>query len=195
MSKRDYVCTLIAWTIAHELFHADQLISIVAYNHNPDYKYKMEGDVQRSSYDWIMKNTRKLGEIGRFKCQIRYISSENLPDESDYRKASVKEYYLQTIANVILRDLELFKKLTVFFNDNEADSILMIFNNIDSVYIKDNKKYLEENVGIFSQLAYKYAGQYNQYSVKISTSLLENKKCIVNIQCTNQMVDVMRFRK
>ena len=195
MSKRDYICTLIAWTIAHELFHADQLISMVVYNRDPDYKYKVEGDVQRSSHDWISKNTRKLGEIGNFKCQIRYIGSENLPDWSDYRKASAKEYYLQTIANVILRDLDLFRKLTVFHNDDEADSILVIFNNMDSVYIKDNKKYLKENVGLFSQLAYKYAGQYNQYSVKISTSILENKKCIINIQCTNQMVDAMRFKQ
>ena len=168
---------------------------MMTYNHDPQYKLKVEGDVQRISYDWIMNNTRKLGEIGDFKCQIRYIRSEVLPDVSDYRRASVKEYYLQTIANVILRDLQLFGQLTIFHNDDDTDSILVIFNNTDSVYIKQNGKYLSESVGLFSQLAYKYAGQYNQYSVNIRCNIYENKNGIVNIQCTNQMVDVMRFRK
>lgn len=195
VGRHDYICTMIAWTIAHELFHADQLISMMTYNHDPQYKLKVEGDVQRASYDWIMNNSRKLGEIGNFKCQIRYITAEVLPDVSDYRKATVKEYYLQTIANVILRDLQLFSQLEIFHNDNSTNSILVVFNNTDSVYIKQNGQYLAENVGLFSQLTYKYAGQYNRYSVSIASKMYENRNWILNIQCTEPMVDVMRFRK
>ena len=195
MSKRDYIFTIIAWSIAHELFHADQLISMVAYNHDPTYRLKVEGDVQRASYDWVYKNRKKLSELGNFNCKIAFISSEILPPVSDYRKASAKEFYFQTIANIILRDLELFNQLTILKNDNDTDSILVVFNKQDSIMIKEKGMYKDDRIKQFSDLAYKYAGQYVRYSVSIATQLYNNKSCIVDITITDQLVEMMRFKK
>lgn len=195
MDKKDYICTIIAWSIAHELFHADQLISMMTYNSNADYRLKIEGDVQRASYDWIAKHKKEISNIGGFDCKIHRINSEILPDVSDYRKASPKEYYLQTIANVILRDLELFKDLKIFYNDTDVDNMLVVFNNTDSVEIKKSGVYLAENIGTFSELAYKYAGQYSTYHVSISTQTYTNRSCIVNITVTEQLIEVMRMKK
>lgn len=192
VTRHDYICTVISWTIAHELFHADQLISMVMYNNDSQYRLKVEGDVQRISYDWVTNNSRVLGEIGGFKCQIRYIKSENLPEVSDYRKASVKEYYLQIIANVIIRDLELFSKCSAFFDDS-ADSIKLMFNDTDSVYIKQDGKYLESNIGEFSKLAYKYSGIWNSYSLNMKAEVVSNKDYIIHIYCTDNRSKIMYF--
>ena len=34
IKKEEYVCTVLAWAIAHELFHADQAIQMVMYMQN-----------------------------------------------------------------------------------------------------------------------------------------------------------------
>lgn len=58
ISRHDYIGSCIAWAIAHELHHADQLISMLQYNANQDYKRQVENDVERASYDWVKRHAK-----------------------------------------------------------------------------------------------------------------------------------------
>lgn len=194
MTKYDFICTIIAWTIAHELYHADQLINMIKYNTDPIYKSMVEGDVERSSYDWVLNNKYSVEVIGGFRLQLGCIKCKNLPDTSNYVKANTEEFYLQIIENVILRDSDEFNKFVPIFKDKSINSILLIFNNADSVYIKYYGRYLEENVHLFSNLSYKHAGMYDRYSVYISSRIC-NDECTIHINCTNCISNLMNFKK
>ena len=199
INKKDFICTCIAWALSHELHHADQLISMIQYKSNIEYKDKVEADVSRASYDWVLNHSKELSSIGGFTVVINDLDSVSLPDHENYTKASVKEFYLQTIANIILRDLDLFNKLSVFTNDSITDDIILIFNNQDQIAIKSFGNYIPENVNTFSQLAYKWAGYFDRYRIAAEmTRVICNdgrKLAIVKFNISDQLVNGMIMKK
>ena len=184
INKRDYIGSCIAWAISHELHHADQLISMVMYNRSPEYKNEMEGDVERASYDWVFNHSKELSEVGGFNVLMNKIYSSSLPDVGNYTKATVKQFYLQTIANVIIRDLDLFEGLKVFTNDNMCDDMILMFNNTHSIVIKSNGNFLAENITNFSRLVYDYCSKYNMYHIFVDVSFSYNNsgRCLATVQ-------------
>lgn len=200
MNRRDYIGTIMSWALAHELHHADQLISMIQYNNNYDYKMSVEGDVERASYNWIDINRADLSSIGGFNVVIEYLDSQNLPDTKNcnYRKASVKEYYQQTIANIIIRDFDLFNKIGVFTNDELVDDIVLVFGNRDYVVIKSFGRYLPENINTFSNLAYKWAGFFDMYSIEVKAEFFTSKEgrkaASIKFDFSNQLIKPMLFK-
>lgn len=198
MNKDSYVVSCISWALAHELHHADQLLSMIQYNANPYYKKSIEGDVERASYDWVANHSKEISNITGIDIVIRDIDSPSLPDTGNYRKASVSQFYKQTIANIIIRDLNLFNKLKVFIDDSMCDDIVLNFNETDSVVIKSYGKYLAENVIQFSSLSYKYAGFYDLYHIKVSVNIkdIDNRKiAIVDFVFTDSAIKPMIFKQ
>ena len=167
MNKYDFVCTIIAWAIAHELLHSDQEISMLRYNKDEQYRLAVEGDVERSSYDWVSKHSIEISQACGFNTIIQMLTSDNLPSISNYTKVGVKDYYLQTIANIVIRDIDYFLALQVFTNDALCNDMILVFNDAESVVIKSNNQYLRENVGIFASLVSKYCTNYNKYNIGI----------------------------
>ena len=198
MNKQDYVGSCIAWAISHELHHVDQLMSMIMYNRNDDYRKEMEADVERASYDWVHNNRTILSEIGGFNVLMNQIYSPSLPDNGHYTKASVKEFYLQTIANIIIRDLDLFESLRVFTNDTMCDDMILVFNNIDTIVIKSNGIFLKENTIAFSKLVHEYCSRYDLYHiyVDISFGYNSNNRCIatVQFQISGNLIYPMQFK-
>ena len=176
LSKNDYIGSCIAWAIAHELHHADQLISMLQYNVNASYKQQVENDVERASYDWVKRHAKTINNMGAFKVRLDMISSPTLvaPRYCDYTKASIKDFYLQTIMNVIIRDANLFYKFREFVDDDYVDAIILVFGSDDKVIIKYGKEWLQENIPRFSYLAYNYAGIYDRYGIKVTGQIREN---------------------
>lgn len=174
VNKEDYIGSCLAWAISHELHHADQLISMIMYNRNESYKQAIEGDVERASYDWVANHAREISSIGGFHVVMNKLQSPSLPEEGHYKKANAKEFYLQTIANIIIRDLELFEALKVFTNESMCDDMILVFNDIDTVVIKSNGSYLAENIREFSKLVFEYCGQYNMYHIYADVSFTVN---------------------
>lgn len=198
IQKDEYVCTLLSWVIAHELFHADQAIQMVMYLSNSSYKEDKENDVQRASYDWVCNHEYELSNLIGVEIDMEAITSNSLPDEGHYRKASVAEFYKQTIANTILKDLQLFNKMTFFTNDSETDDIILVFNSTDSVIIKSQGRYLEENIQYFSTLVYNYVAYYDVYVVNINTETVYKdgrSLVIVDLQIENPLLYPMIFKK
>lgn len=175
LNKNDYIGSCIAWAVAHELFHADQQISMLQYNANPIYKQQVENDVERSSYDWVKRHAKAIELRGKFKVKLGLISSPTLvpPRFCNYHQASVKEFYLQTIMNIIIRDSNLFYKFEAFTNDNYCESIILNFADEEKIIIKFGGEYLKDSIPYFSSLAFRYAGYYDRYGIRVSAELKE----------------------
>lgn len=199
INKEDYIGSSLAWAISHELHHADQLISMIMYNRNIEYKRKVEGDVERASYDWVANHAKELSQIGGFNVLIYKLQSKTLPDTGNYTKANVKQFYLQTIANVVIRDLELYEQLKVFTNDDLCSDMILVFNSLDTIVIKSNGNFLEENVVPFSNLVYTYCSKYNIYHIYVDVTLARNSegRCIATVQfkISDPMIYPMTFKE
>lgn len=174
ISKHDYIGCCLAWAISHELHHADQLISMIQYNINQEYKKIVEADVERASYNWVVDHASEISSIGGFNVVMDILQSPILPAISHYRKASTKEFYLQTIANIVIKDFDLFEGLKVFTIDSLCDDMILVFNNIHTIVIKSNGNFLAENVVPFSRIVYHYCGQYNIYNIYVDVSFAVN---------------------
>lgn len=195
VNKNDYIGSCIAWAISHELHHADQLISMLQYNVNSNYKQQVENDVERASYDWVKRHAKTINNMGAFKVCLNMISSPTLvpPRYCNYQKASVKEFYLQTIMNVIIRDANLFYRFKEFVDDDYVDAIILSFGYEDKVIIKYGKEWLQENIPRFSYLAYNYAGTYDRYGIKVTGQIRQNtdetRISEIRFDFDNQMID------
>ena len=185
MTRHDFICTCIAWAISHELHHADQLLSTIQYSRNEEYRNKIEGDVERASYEWVKRNSKQLSKIGGFRVVISSLDSDTLPDPADanYTRASIREFYLQTLANIVFRDFESYAKITALSDESKASDVQITFNKTDSVVIKSNWSYLAENINRFSDLVYKYAGFYDRYRITAETSVtkIEGDRDLVTV--------------
>lgn len=185
MRKDSYIVSVIAWALSHELHHADQLISMIQYNRNIEYKKEIEQDVERASYNWVSKHSKEIEVLIGIPIVINEITSDSLGNSNNYTKATVEQFYKQTIANTIIRDMDLFNSLQVFTNDSICDDIILIFNNNEKLIIKSNGKYLAENIDKFSFFAYQYAGYWDTYHINACCTLIEkNNKRIGNVYFT-----------
>ena len=191
-SKYDFICTIITWTITHELSHADQDISMLRYNKDEQYRMSVEQDVEKSSYDWVDAHSADISLACGFNVIIKMLTSNSIADISNYTRACVKGYYLQTIANVIIRDMDYFLGLQVFTNDSMCSDMILIFNDTESVVVKSNDNFLRENIGLFSSLVSKYCTIYNRYNIGIDISFGTNsmgrRTATVNFNISNGII-------
>lgn len=202
ITKEQYVLATISWALAHELHHADQLISMVIYNQNADYKNKKETDVEIAGYNWIWMHERELSAICNCNLHmaINCLYSKDIDPSTNignYVRATPKEFYLQTIANIILIDLDLFDALRVFTNDEMCDDMILVFNNIDSITIKSYGKYLEENINKFVELVYKHFTKYTRYNIHVEVTFTYTstgrRLATVLFTTEDSLIDPVRF--
>lgn len=170
MRKEDFVCTIISWTIAHELHHADQTISMLRYNLDEKYRIKVEMDVERASYNWVCDHAAEISQACGFNVVIDLLTSKSMPEVSEYRRVNTKTFYLQTIANIIIRDFSIFDSLRVF-DDGICSDIIIVFNNSESIVIKSHDRYLNENVEQFCRLVNKYCSVYDRYGIRSEATM------------------------
>lgn len=199
IDREDYIGSCLAWAISHELHHVEQLISMIMYNRNPAYKAQMEADVERASYDWVVNHAKEISEIGGFNVLMNKLQSTVLPEFGNYTKANAKQFYLQTIANVIIRDLDLYDSLRVFTNDDMCDDMILVFNSIDTIVIKSNGKFLDENIVPFSRLVYEHCSKYNMYHVYVEVVFSNNsfgrRMATVQFTISDPIIHPMAFKE
>lgn len=200
INKNDWICTCIAWAVSHELHHADQLISMMTYNRNQEYKDKVEGDVELASYNWVARHSKEIGVVCECNIIISDLISDGIPKVGNYKKASPKEFYIQTIANILLRDLNVFQDIADTFNNDAITDIILVFNDIDSVVIKTNGIYVDSNINLFSQMVYKYSGYWDLYSISceiIIKAMEDNSRILayVRFKISGCLVNPMTFYK
>lgn len=198
MNKKDFICTCLAWAISHELHHADQLISMLRYNSNDHYRNEVEEDVERASYDWVVDHAIELSSVGGFTVLLNGKNAYDISNSNRYKKASPREFYLQTILNTVIRDYDQFNSMKVFTNENIASDIILIFNEVDTVVIKSCNKYLEENIPLFSEIVFKWIGRYDVYNIygEVSFSYMDNGRtaAIVRFTISENYIKPMIFK-
>lgn len=175
MDRHDYICTLIAWTLVHELMHADQLLSMIEYNNNPEYKSFIENNVENASYNWVLYNAEDLEYEFDFRVILDSIDPSDFENCNKYQKADAKEFYFQTIANIVLRDFDIFRKLSALHDEKLSTDLFINFNDVDRVAIKLNDKYVEENVNEFSNMVYKWTGRFDTYKVSAYQNFMHDE--------------------
>lgn len=199
INKDDYIGSCLAWAISHELHHVDQLISMIMYNRNSAYRNQMEADVERASYDWVVNHAKEISQIGGFNVLMHKLHSTALPKSGNYIKANAKQFYLQTIANIIIRDLDLYEGLRVFTNDDMCNDMILVFNSIDTIVIKSNGRFLDENIVPFSKLVYEHCSKYNKYHVYVdvifSTNSLGRRIATVQFTISDPVIYPMVFKE
>lgn len=203
ITKEQYVLATISWVLAHELHHADQLISMIMYNQDMSYRNSKETDVEIASYNWIYLHEKELSTICRcnLNMAISCLYSKDINPETDignYTRATPKEFYLQTIANIILHDFDLFDELRVFTNDNMSDDIILVFNNVDSITIKSCGSYLPENTNKFVELVYKHFARYTRYRVYVEANFTQTSGgrylATVMLNSDEALIDPVTFK-
>ncbi|MCM1223417.1 MAG: hypothetical protein NC548_54110 [Lachnospiraceae bacterium] len=191
------ICTTIAWVIAHELLHADQDLNLLRYAKDDNYRDEIERQVQKASYDWVKYHAAEIEQACGFKVVIEYLTTDNLDHSAVYKKNSIKNFYIQSIYNVVFRAVSTVPQLDkIFIDDSYMESIQI---NIDGnrVLIKNKGEYLEENIPEFCEIMYNYVGRYNRYSATLSSEEIKSKSgeklCIINIFINNPLYDPMIF--
>lgn len=187
LTKEDFMVSSIAWSICHELFHSDQLISMVQYGSNQEYKNKVEMEVELQSHNWVCTHINELSSLCGFRFHIEDLCTTELEEaieiNAKYKSSGVKEYYLQTIFNTILRNLDMVYDpvLDIFIKDDKVDNIIIKFESDDRtlLQIKKDGVYLSENMSAFAKLVYMYSGQFDWYIVNVTVDTLEDGKTAV----------------
>ncbi len=198
IDKHSFITAILAWAVAHELFHADQLIAMMNYLSDVNYRKRVEYDVENSSYEWVKHNSDILNRMANSNFNMDIISSPTLCETSNYKKASIKQYYLQTICHIIIHDYKVFNNLKSLTDDSFADNIWLNFNDADCVQIKKDGHFIRESINKFVSLAYDWAGCMTCYDVFISERAfnLDSKKCAeIKFEFSNQSIDPIEYRK
>lgn len=198
INKEDYIGTCMAIAIAHELHHADQYIAMMRYKHDDLYRKAIEDDVNRAAYEYVFINRDALSKVGGFNIIISDLRIQNLPSEGHYRSASTREFYLQTIENIIIRDKNLYEKVKPFLIDSSVDRVFIRFNMAEYIVIKNNKRFLRNSISAFSTLVYRYAGYFDGYSVRVEASRNDVDGCVVStidFIISNQSVNGLIFKQ
>ena len=172
----EYIVTTLAWCIAHELFHAEQLLSIPLYRGNDEYRNSIEESAQRASWNWIRENKTELKLLTGSEIIAEKLTWDHKPiiEEQEYIKAPIDIFYMQTIANIVLRSMDLFRSLKTFKRPDVKD-IIISFNGLEAIYIKKDGIYLDDNVSDFCTLVYKYCGYYDNYGLDIFEEVGDDK--------------------
>lgn len=168
VDRHDFIGTILAWTICHELYHADQELSMIKYAKDDSYKKSSENDVEVESYYWVLNHADEVSEVGGFNVVIDCFTTGSFNFRAcRYKSINAKSFYTQTIANIVLRNFDMFNKIDPLVNDSNIDDITLVFGNVDSVDIKKNGEYLDENINTFSSYVYKWASYFDNYIVSV----------------------------
>lgn len=204
LTKEDFMVSSIAWSICHELSHSDQLISMVQYGSNQEYKNKVEMEVELQSHNWVCAHVNELSSLCGFRFHIEDLCTTELEEAIEmsvkYKSADVKEYYLQTIFNTILRNLDMIYDpvLDIFIKDDKVDNIIIKFESDDKtlLQIKKDGVYLSENMSAFAKLVYMYSGRFDWYVVTVTVDTLEDgKTAIVDFSKENATINPIIFKE
>lgn len=186
--------TILAWSIAHELFHSEHEVDLLLYDKDSNYHNYVENTVDLASLKWVNDHSDEIYNRTGIVIDCRWIISIKEDLSNTYKQASIKDLYTQTLRNVLVRDDKFFSQITVFNDDDKFSKIIIIFNDTDSVCIKNDYQYLEYNLGYFCNLVHRYATQYNKYYISGRTIYNDDLKTAkISFQITNHFIELMKF--
>lgn len=198
INKIDFCCTYIAWVIAHELFHSEQVINLHKYSNDIEYRNIRENDVNRISWNWVRDHKEEISNLFDFNCIIETLTVSDLPKETNYAKvSSLKEFYSQNIINIGSANCDIGDKI-IEAMDKYTNIGFEIYCGKDfckGVWIKKNGEFLLESLEAFTDILNKYCSPYSTFKIQRKISEIENDKStgFIEINILNPLIEPMQF--
>lgn len=141
-SKRDWALTVLALTLAHELFHADQNVNAASYGRDIDYAKNVENAAEYNAEVFCMSHKQDFKKLLNFN----YCFSKKIVSEfGRYDRIDSDHYYGNLILGTF-RNLDVYNKFIDCLNSRNIVAVMIQqFNKImDIVYVKVDGKLLDD---------------------------------------------------
>lgn len=174
---------MIVYTIIHELSHVDQFFSLVAYS-NYDAYHDMIEDMADNNTNYFIDTHKELLDK-EFNLEINVPKSyKDRGNRYKYVRVDLYNFYLQTLVNVVHRNItqEAYEYISDILNNN--DTILISFNNNGDCCIKADGVFIQEDLLKFTNDIVKYCSPNIVYDV-ISNVVCKENMCIISYEIIN----------
>jgi hypothetical protein len=193
-----FICTQLAFTICHELYHADQNIERCALFYNAMYFDKSEIEVDAMAHSFIAAHRKYLERLAHCKFSDPLIDS--VYDESehailyDYSRTTIEDLYVIGMDTcvfamekyLLLTDRETNKQYEVVMSDyykNRYSRIVVSFAKescrAETVVIKKDGMWVAKNLKRFQLLINRYMDDYQDFYKKIKVRECDSISMIV----------------
>ena len=169
--RHNMIGTMIAWTVCHELLHADQKIDVLRYGNDPQYNNLIESAVEAASYDWVLYHAMEIEDAVQHCFKVVIDSFQRPVELFTYERATPQEFYMQTILNIVMRDPDAYNSIKELRPENECKyaNIELVFkynDHSDSSVIKSAGRY-QDGVSIerFTSAVTNYVALYDIYHI------------------------------
>ena len=167
------IITMMAWSIAHELFHVEHVCDMLEYAKNQEYMDYIENEVNMASLEWLYYNQKEIYENTGLMIDCQWIIELN-NTENHYKNIGIKEAYMQIMRNILIRNSDAFNEITVFVCENKFNYIRISINGIP-VEIKKNGIYLKENINSLINLINYNVLIYSSYFLEFESTFNEEE--------------------
>lgn len=126
--RHDFICSRIAYTICHELFHADQFLKLFYIQYTGCYYDKSELEVEESAFQWMHNHRTEIEQLIGFEyledSNNWYEQRQSWPFVYDYERTTLERIYVDRIDYAF--NMERFEEFA------ESSKILSMHNLIAS---------------------------------------------------------------
>lgn len=146
-----FIKKIIITSIAHELSHSSQELSMMTYVDDMYYKNMIEDSNEAYTEIWITQHADEIRE--RFGVDVWYTPkavNDIQPHIVDYRKFDVKNYFINAILDTVYRNLVM--KTTIEMSFDKYQSITFHMNDSPTCLIKYNGRYNPEAIPMFCRI-------------------------------------------
>lgn len=146
-----FIKKIIITTIAHELSHSNQEISMMTYADDMYYKQMIEDSNEAYAEIWITNHAQEIRD--KFGVNIWYTPkaiNEFQPHIVDYRDFEVRNYFINAILDTVYRNLVM--KTTIEKSFDRYNSITFHINDSPTCLIKYQDRFNIEAIPMFCNI-------------------------------------------
>lgn len=173
----DLRCSMIMYTIIHELSHIDLSMNLVTYSTNNNYCEDIENMTDSNANRFIEENKLFLENWFHFK----FVLSDTWLRKGkyyNYIRTDLYKFYLQTLVNIVHRNLNTISMVKYIFDNYETISVE--FNNEGKSYIKTNGIFIQNDLSKFTSDIIKYCNPYTVYTLSMNMQYIDNTICHIS---------------
>ena len=119
LTKRDRVLTVLALTMTHELFHADQCVDPLSYKKDPSYSSNVEYAAEYNAEKFCLSHKRELENLLGFRYSL---TGKITSPYGEYNKLTIGDYYGNLLLGTF-RCTEIYDEFTECFTSDEYQEI------------------------------------------------------------------------
>lgn len=165
--NRNKIYSMIFIVIGHELTHVDQDMSQQAYKINRQYREDLERSTDYNNYNWLKAHEAQINRDFGISLDLSYYNDCGFWNIEDFKSASIEDYYIATLKNVLFRNDDMFSNFKVSVLDKYRN-IFINFNGGANLLIKSDGEFCGQSLEGFIQAIGTEAGIYDHYTMNVS---------------------------